>query len=237
MKNFVRKVPLVGAIAQALHSKLMDHVLTFPGSAIYWEKRYRSGGNSGAGSYALLAQFKADVINRYVSEHGVRSVIDFGCGDGNQLLLAKYPLYVGYDISRTAISRCRHLFQHDASKTFRLMSEYKGGRADLVLSLDVLYHLVEQDTFEDYMRLVFGASSDHVIIYSTDFEDTRGHDGMHVRHREFTQWIRDELPEWGLVKSLPNRYAYRWYSPKGSRSEFFIYRLRDKHPKVEPSRF
>jgi SAM-dependent methyltransferase len=226
-------VPLVGAVAQILYSKLMAGVLTFPGSAIYWERRYRSGGNAGTGSYALLAQFKADVINSYVSDHGVRTVIDFGCGDGNQLLLAEYPSYIGFDVSRTAISVCLRLFQDDASKTFRLMSEYKGERADLVLSLDVLYHLVEQETFEDYMQVVFAASSDHVIIYSTDFEDNSGHDGMHVRHRKFTRWIRDKLPEWELVNTFPNRYPYRWYSPKGSRSEFFIYRMRDKQAMVE----
>ena len=237
IKNVVAQVPLLSAVAKTLHSKLMASVRAFPGSAIYWERRYRTGGNSGAGSYALLAQFKADVLNEYVSEHGIHSVIDFGCGDGNQLLLAKYPSYVGFDVSRTAISRCRQLFQHDASKTFRLMNEYKGERADLVLSLDVLYHLVEKETFENYMRIVFATSDEHVIIYSTDFDDARGYDGMHVRHRQFTRWIQNKLPKWELVKSLPNRYPYRWYYPKGSRSEFFIYRRRGKQAVAKPARF
>lgn len=33
------------------------------GSTDYWKNRYLEGGNSGAGSYNNLAQFKAEVIN------------------------------------------------------------------------------------------------------------------------------------------------------------------------------
>ena len=51
----------------------------------YWEGRYQSGGNSGSGSYNLLAQYKANFINEFLISHRIQSAIEFGCGDGNQL--------------------------------------------------------------------------------------------------------------------------------------------------------
>ena len=78
----------------------------FPGSGTYWETRYSGGGNSGAGSYGQLAEFKAEVINDFVISKGISSIIEFGCGDGNQLLLARYPRYTGLDVSKVALARC-----------------------------------------------------------------------------------------------------------------------------------
>src|SRR5687768_6622655 len=56
--------------------------LSFLNSNQYWDDRYLIGGNSGAGSYDRLAQFKADVLNKFAYDRDVSSVIEFGCGDG-----------------------------------------------------------------------------------------------------------------------------------------------------------
>lgn len=77
---------------------------TAPWSSEYWERRYAAGHNSGAGSYGALAEFKADVINRFVARNSVQTVIEFGCGDGAQLELADYRHYVGYDVSETVLT-------------------------------------------------------------------------------------------------------------------------------------
>src|SRR5690606_16109619 len=82
----------------------------FPGSKDYWDSRYGLGGTSGAGSNNELAELKASVINRLVEKENVNSVIDFGCGDGNQLNMAKYPSYIGFDISKKAVERCIGIF-------------------------------------------------------------------------------------------------------------------------------
>jgi hypothetical protein len=195
----------------------------FPGSVAYWEKRYSAGGNSGVGSYGFFAQFKADVLNEFVARHHLQTVIEFGCGDGNQLDLARYPTYLGFDVSSTAISRCRELFKSDKQKSFRLMSEYTGEKAELALSLDVTYHLVEDDVFEHYMRMLFEAATRYVIVYSSDSDDNHGYEGTHVRHRKITRWIREHLHHWKLVEHLPNRHPYRGDYRKGSFAEFFIY--------------
>jgi hypothetical protein len=61
----------------------------FRDSQSYWEDRYVSGGTSGPGSYDAQAEYKADFLNRFVRENAIGSVIEFGCGDGNQLGLAE----------------------------------------------------------------------------------------------------------------------------------------------------
>ena len=65
----------------------------------YWENRYERGLTSGAGSYGRLAHFKAEVLNEYVNQNKILSVVEFGCGDGAQLSLAKYANYIGLDLS------------------------------------------------------------------------------------------------------------------------------------------
>ena len=86
---------------------------------------------------------------------------EFGCGDGHQLLLAQYPRYIGLDISKTAIGLCKRKFSGDPTKSF---FAYDGDcfvdragvfAADLAMSLDVVYHLVEDPTFESYMTHLF----------------------------------------------------------------------------------
>ena len=175
------------------------------------------------GSYEFFAEFKADVLNEFVATHHVQTVIEFGCGDGNQLGLAKYPTYLGFDVSSAAILKCKELFRSDMNKSFSLMSDYPREKAELALSLDVIYHLVEDKVFEHYMQTLFEASNRYVIIYSSNLDDNRGYEGTHIRHRKFTRWIRENLQGWQLVKHLPNRYPYRGDYRKGSFAEFFIY--------------
>ncbi|MDR2602882.1 MAG: class I SAM-dependent methyltransferase [Spirochaetaceae bacterium] len=89
--------------------KVFEKIKSFD-SADYWEGRYAQGGNSGAGSRDKLAAFKAGIINSFVAERSIKTVMEFGCGDGGQLLLADYPFYTGFDVSDTALEKCRKLF-------------------------------------------------------------------------------------------------------------------------------
>lgn len=226
MKDIVKLIPVLGRV-QRMYWRFLARKRNpepFPGSAEYWERRYSAGGNSGAGSYALFAEFKAEVLNGFVAKHKVKTVIEFGCGDGNQLILANYPAYLGLDISSTAITKCQAMFKTATNKSFSLMSDYNGQKADLALSLDVIYHLIEDNVFEHYMRTLFDAAIRYVIIYASDSDDNRGYEGTHVRHRKFTNWINKNLPNWELMERLPNRYPYQGDYLKGSFADFFIYR-------------
>lgn len=224
VKQIIKQTPVLGKLAMEISSRLRGHDEdSFPGSAAYWEKRYRAGGNSGVGSYGFFAEFKAEVLNGFVASKKIQRVIEFGCGDGNQLTLARYPDYLGFDVSGTAISQCKKCFASDRAKAFRLVQDYRGDQADLTLSLDVLYHLVEDRVFEQYVRQLFEASTRFVIIYASDTDENPADQVEHVRHREFTHWIQQHLPHWKLVEHVPNRYPYQGDYHKGSFADFFIY--------------
>ena len=79
----------------------------------YWETRYRNGGNSGAGSYNHLAQFKANVINDFITKYNIDNVLELGCGHGNNLSMYKINNYVWMDVSPTAIKICKKRFDND----------------------------------------------------------------------------------------------------------------------------
>jgi hypothetical protein len=195
----------------------------FKGSHQYWEQRYAAGGTSGVGSYGKFATFKADVLNRFVREHAVRDLIEFGCGDGSQLELATYPSYVGFDVSETAVQLCRGRFTADATKTFKLLGEYRGEQAELALSLDVIYHLVEDPVFDEYMRRLFAASSRFVIVYASNSTSVEGAFSPHVKHRRFTDWVALHEPSWKLAEHIPNAYPYRGDYQEGSFADFYIF--------------
>lgn len=225
MKKFLRRVPLLGPGLAWLRAKLFPPAgpAPFPGSNAFWAERYSTGGNSGVGSYGLFAEFKAEVLNAFVASHQVQSVIEFGCGDGNQLRLARYPDYLGFDVSPGALALCAQLFAGDPHKKFRVLGDYAGEKADLAMSLDVIFHLVEDQVFEPHMRTLFGSARRYVIIYSSDSLEPAGPDSPHVRHRKFTSWVRQNLPQWRLREKVPNRYPYLGDYRTGSFADFFIY--------------
>ncbi|MDR1583599.1 MAG: class I SAM-dependent methyltransferase [Prevotellaceae bacterium] len=199
----------------------------FKTSQQYWVARYKRGGNSGAGSYHHLAEFKAAVVNKFIKENKVSTVIEFGCGDGNQLKYFDIPFYVGYDISPVAVKHCRKIFCKDKTKTFEMLSESAGSTADLTLSLDVIYHLVEDTTFMAYMERLFRASEKFVIIYASNYDKQVIINGRpsHVRHRKFTEWVDTYAPEFGLVEHIPNKYPFKQEEPNStSFADFYIFR-------------
>lgn len=226
MKRHIRRIPIVGDAARAIYylfTGAYDWSLRFRGSENYWNTRYARGAHSGAGSYGKLADFKAEIVNDIVRRNRVASVIEFGCGDGNQLRLAEYPEYIGIDISPHAVAMCRRKFAGDPTKSFMTLREYRGERAELAISLDVIYHLIEDSTFDAYMRTLFAAAERLVVIYSSNVDDDSGRDGPHIRHRRFVGWVAEHAPRWRMIGHVPNRYAYTGDPETGSFAEFFVF--------------
>lgn len=194
-------------------------------SRIYWDQRYRKRQNSGSGSYGRLALFKANFINDFVRKHNISTVIDMGCGDGNQLTLAQYPKYIGFDVSKKAISICRQKFKGDKTKTFinasKLVDDNKYN-GDLVLSLDVIYHLIEDEVFMNYMNTLFSLSNNYVIIYSSNYEERIAE---HVKCRKFTLWVENNIQDFELIEMVPNEFPFDEALPATtSMSDFYIYK-------------
>lgn len=187
-----------------MHSKDSD----FP-SARYWEARYSQGGNSGAGSYNRLAAFKAEIINAFVADNAIDSVVEFGAGDGNQLSLYSFPRYTGFDVSPTVVEHLKTRFAGDPTKHFFHTAEFSGQTATLALSVDVIFHLIEDPAYERYMHDLFAAATRNVIIYSSNWNGDERYfasPAHHVRHRKFTTWTARHATGWKCFRHIPNKY-------------------------------
>jgi cyclopropane fatty-acyl-phospholipid synthase-like methyltransferase len=224
IKRFLQKIKLYDYIEECVG---FWRKISFK-SADYWEKRYEEGGNSGTGSYNHLADFKADYINELIKKLNVQKVIEFGCGDGNQLSLLEVPHYVGIDVSRFAVNTCRSKYKNDSTKKFFHRSEYNlNEKGDFVLSLDVIYHLVEDDIYHLYMHALFNASTHYVVIYSSNFDSDRI--SLHMKHRKFTDWIELNLSNWKLLEFRKNDFPDQGDYRKGSCSDFYVFEIMDHY--------
>ncbi len=237
LKSILKAVPVFGpALAAAVRrikpaaNEFTPPPIPFEHSESYWEQRYAAGGNSGSGAYNHLAKYKAEIVNEFVDKHEMTSVIEFGSGDGNQLSLARYPNYTGVDVSPTVIAKARAQFADDPSIRFIHTSELTPDtKADLSISLDVIYHLVEDDVFDLYMRRLFDAARKAVIIYASN--EDKGWKDPHVRHRKFTDWIEKNRPDFIFMSRVPNRYPYDAKKPDDtSFSDHHIFRSVDWRP-------
>jgi hypothetical protein len=219
IKSLIKSVPLIGPLLVYL----LKGPNYFKNSSDYWDQRYKSGGNSGSGSFNRLAEFKSSFLNRFVEQNQIETVIEYGCGDGAQLKLARYPSYTGVDVSAKAVEICRLLFADDASKRFLQVDAVDPGcLADLALSLDVIYHLVEDPVYDAYMRKLFESARRFVIVYSSNRDQDWPE--KHVRHRHFTRWVEQHKPEWCLRSTLENAYPYDPVDPgETSFADFYVF--------------
>jgi SAM-dependent methyltransferase len=237
LKGRIRRVPMVGpAVANAVGIVRRQ---IFPGSQKYWERRYRAGGTSGEGSVGLLAHFKAEILNDFVVAEAVESVIEFGCGDGRQLALAIYPKYLGLDVSPTTLRQTMDKFSNDSTKSFML---YRPDcfsdaaalmTADLSMSLDVIYHLVEDHIYQLHLRHIFGSARRFVVLFTSDDDslDVTERVPPHIRHRPVLDDIAERFPEWRLRERIVNRYPYEGTSfTVTSFADFFIFDRASGHP-------
>ncbi|HRN91005.1 MAG TPA: hypothetical protein PLE75_01085 [Ferruginibacter sp.] len=192
----------------------------FVNTETYWEKRYASGGHSGSGSYGENAAYKATFLNRFVQEFNIVRVVELGSGDGHQLSLSNYREYIGLDVSVTAVKNCIRLYSHDKTKSFYLyysgayLDTFKLFQGDLTLSLDVIYHLIEDELYFQYMTDLFAFARKYVIIYAYDVDEVKS---KHVKHRKFSQWIAENAREW-----QPFEWEVPVTKPPGA-ANFYIY--------------
>lgn len=164
----------------------------------YWERRYRDGRTSGAGSEGDEGQYKADYVSDFIHNRDITSVIDWGCGDGQVLELIRLEdaKYLGTDVSSTA----RDLAQGRRPElSFVPPNDIvdNGVTADLALSMDVLFHLPDDADYFEYLDRLFGSSTRFVMIYSTNYAG--GRTARHVFRREFTPDIAERFPDWELT--------------------------------------
>lgn len=165
----------------------------------YWEERYRRGGFSGAGSRGEEAAQKVQLVNDVVEANGVQSLLDLGCGDGHVAAGISVARYTGYDPAPSALALAR-----EQRPDGHFMRTLPAGpmRFDMTLSMDVLFHLVDERTYAEYLEALFGYS-DLVLVYGTD-KELQGR--SHVLHRV---WTKDVPPGWSM-QEIPVRFKRAW---------------------------
>jgi SAM-dependent methyltransferase len=207
MKWRVASVPAIGRLLRRTYRAYSER--NWVNSRTYWEQNYINGGNSGPGSYGRLAAAKAEFLNGFVEREGISSVLEIGCGDGNQLSLARYPSYVGADISAYTVDACRERFADDASKRFLVAGSEPLPVCELAISLDVIFHLVEDETFERYMVDLLEHASRFVVLYTSDSDvfDPYESSPLHVQHRPVGRWMATQH-DWHFKGRHPNPYPY-----------------------------
>ena len=180
----------------------------------YWENRYISGDSSGFGSYGENADHKASVINNYIIKYNIKSISDFGCGDGNQISLLKgFEHYCGFDISPYIVNVCKQKFVDNPKMTFCAKINDLP-KSDLCLSLDVLYHIIDEKDYEKYLFQLFNKSRKYVIIFSTNYQEKVI--SSHILHRKFTDWVDTYYKNFVLIEEIENSFQ--------SSAKFYLYK-------------
>jgi len=201
-------------------------------SGMFWNEHYKKGGNSGTGSYNRLAEFKAEVVNSFIKEKNIKTVIEFGCGDGNQLSLINYEKYTGVDVSDYIVEKNREKYAGDMAKEFyHTLTErehYINQKYDMAISMDVIFHLLEDEVFEAYMEDLFAVAEKYVVIYSSNHEEyTRW---VEYRHRKFMAYIQKNIEEWKVACFIPNKYPYVIGEEENtSASDFYIFKKTEEN--------
>jgi Methyltransferase domain len=160
------------------------------------------------------------VIHDVIALNSVAHMADFGCGDGNLLSLLRLPAYTGLHVSETVLACCR---QHFPQHTFLPFTQAEAMRpADLCLSVDVIFHLIERDVFAAYMDALFAPATRLVLIDASNLD--RVWAAAHVRHRRFTDHVAGHFPDWRLCAHLPNPYPFDpARQDETSFADFFVY--------------
>jgi SAM-dependent methyltransferase len=124
----------------------------------FWNERYESlpGLGSGPGSRAYAAWLKQRLIEATIAQHGVRSVLDIGCGD--MYWMPAQPgagvAYTGVDISDVIVARNRERFPRAEFVLHDIVAAPLQRSADLVVCFDVLIHQLDAGQFQAALRNV-----------------------------------------------------------------------------------
>jgi SAM-dependent methyltransferase len=172
-------------------------------SRIYAENAWGMG--SGIGSMPEYTADYADLLQSFMEERGVRSVVDFGCGDWqfSRHLDWKGRDYLGVDVVEDVIERNRRQYGTESIRFELMRDAFALPGADLLVCKDVLQHL-PNDVIRTYLRAFKAKYTYMLITNDISYEDHRAA-GAPQRPPEanvdidFGEWhaIRLEQPPFG----------------------------------------
>jgi 2-polyprenyl-3-methyl-5-hydroxy-6-metoxy-1,4-benzoquinol methylase len=172
-------------------------------AARYWNDRYSKHGDalSGPGclglsetenehDYAVKAEFITSAIAASFGEISSLSILDAGCGRGvlAEILVNAGARVTGVDFSPDAINRARSRIKNAQFQVAELDALPFDRQYDVVLSIDVLYHVVDDSKWNAAIAGMLRAckrGGGVLIQEALDLKDT----GEHVRWRTFSDYV------------------------------------------------
>lgn len=157
----------------------------------YWNRRYEEfhPHSSGTGSYGEAMTRKVDAL---AALPFVSSVVEIGCGDFNfgRHLMDRFPdaTYLGFDVSDEIIQRNGRWYELPRVH-FQKAISCDMARADLLLCVDVLFHVIEDSDYEEMLKVLARSQWKYLAITAYEYD---GPSSSHVRIRKFDPSIFGE---------------------------------------------
>lgn len=167
-------------------------------TAKYWENCYASG----AGSEGERYKIKRDYINSIIEKYNINSVVDFGCGDGRQIKELNIKKYYGIDVSKTAVEKCQLLYKDRKGWEFEILNRAVIPQSDLAMSIDTIYHLIEENECRKHLDNLFSCAN-YVLIYGNYTERDNPRPAKHMLFRENIDYLAKNYPNWILLEKYP----------------------------------
>ena len=170
----------------------------------FWNNRYKNGGDSGFGSYGYPLYRKLALLR----DLDINSIAEIGCGDfhfGNKLL-EQYPgvKYTGQDISEVILEKNKEKFPIP-----RFIDNVdKLPEADLLLCMDVLFHVVDDKEYEKLIFTLKKKWTKYLALTSYEKEDKSERISKHLNIRKFDPSIFGEPIVREIVEEDGEMYFY-----------------------------
>jgi 2-polyprenyl-3-methyl-5-hydroxy-6-metoxy-1,4-benzoquinol methylase len=174
----------------------------------YWDNRYkgRPAGSGFSSHDPFWVKFKTETVNKFIVDNGVSTVLDMGCGDGNILdKFNGYENYCGIDVSDVTISNVAKKYKR-SNREFFTYDNIPDKKFDLVLSLDVLYHIVNISDFNNYLDIAADKCNQYFVVLSTNKVEPCP---RHIEHREFIPHV--EKRGFVLLDNFPKDNDLQFY--------------------------
>lgn len=159
----------------------------------FWNRQYTEGRGSGPGSKGEMLQYKIDFLNKFIDKHSIKTMTDFGCGDGK--LMSKLKIeddkYMGIDISEKAIDLCK-IFRpksHFKCCPFPELNTIGAFVRDISICIDVLFHIIDIEELKLALTQIFDLSERYVVLYTMN--TPRDRDREHVKSRCISEIIEN----------------------------------------------
>lgn len=149
----------------------------------YWKKRYakRSSDDvcSGKGSRGKFLDHKVSFLNKFIKQNNIKSILDFGYGDSVVASKLCVETYVGIDIeSKLENNKNKYCAKNVYLITSKFDEFISEDKFDLVMSLDVIYHIDGGNEIGYKLRSIdkmYNFSNHFIIYYDIGTDEWKKH--------------------------------------------------------------